>query len=354
MIKRKFNIRKFIVFLIVIFVIILLIFLGIYGFSLGKTDKSNKNYNFDVTKNSTYLSLASELKKNDLIKSKLSYKIYVKLHSLKPLEEGTYTLRKSMGVSNILKQFEKGNKGNEIGIWITIPEGKHITDFADILSKKTNNTKEDILKVWQSKEFLDKVTKKYWFVKSDIYNKDLKNPLEGYFFPSTYQLSGKKTTPEEAAYMFLDQMGIVLNKYKKELDSSKYNVHNILTLSSIIEHEAILDEDRFMISGVFYNRLKNNMKLESCATVGYAIGQWKTIYTYKDLAVQSPYNTYVIYGLPVGPGSSPGEKSIEAALRPKENEYFFFMADICKDNKTYYSKNLKEHELNVKKYLTCF
>ena len=90
----------------------------------------------------------------------------------------------------------------------------------------------------------------------------------------------------------LNQMELVLENYKDDIKSSKYSIHELLTMASIIEHEAILDEDRPIIAGVFYNRLNDGMKLQSCATVGYAIGEWKLSYDETDLLVDSVYNTY--------------------------------------------------------------
>lgn len=151
----------------------------------------------------------------------------------------------------------------------------------------------------------------------------------------------------------LDKMDEVLSKYKEEISNSKFNVHEILTLASIVEHEAILDSDRPMIAGVFINRLDKSMKLQSCATVGYAINEWKLSYNYKDLQTDSPYNTYFYEGLPIGPGNMPGELSIEAVLRPTKHDYYYFLANVNdKDSKkTYYSKTYSEHRQKCVKYL---
>ena len=108
----------------------------------------------------------------------------------------------------------------------------------------------------------------------------------------------------------------------KMILKSKYTFHQILTMASIVEYEAILDEERPKIAGVFYNRLENPGYetvglLQSCATLGYAIDQWKLIYSYADFQVDSPYNTYRYKGLPIGPGGMPGEPSIKAAIYPE-------------------------------------
>ena len=140
--------------------------------------------------------------------------------------------------------------------------------------------------------------------------------------------------------------------YLNQIDAQNSSVHEILTLASIVEYEAKWDNDRPIIAGVFYNRLQNNMRLESCATLEMALGVHKEVYTHNDIRVDSPYNTYQITGIPIGPGNNPGQKSIEACLFPQEHNYFYFLSDIYGDSKTYYSKTLTEHNALKTKYLS--
>ena len=156
---------------------------------------------------------------------------------------------------------------------------------------------------------------------------------------------------EEITYKMLDKMDEVLSKYKNDIKD--YSIHEILTLASIVEHEAILDEDRPKIARVFLNRLDTGMKLQSCATLGYAINEWKLTYTNSDFAVDSLYNTYKYYGLPVGPGGMAGEESIKAVIYPDDNDYLYFLANVfdANSNKTYYSKTYSEHQQKCLIYL---
>ena len=149
----------------------------------------------------------------------------------------------------------------------------------------------------------------------------------------------------------LNKTDEILSKYKEDIKD--FSIHELLTLSSIVEHEAILDEDRPKIARVFINRLNNNMKLQSCATIGYAIDEWKISYTLKDLETDSFYNTYMYEGLPVGPAGMPGEKSIKAVIYPDDNNYLYFLADVYDKNstKTYYSNTYKEHQNKCLVYL---
>ncbi len=338
------------IFVITFLVIVITVSCVSYNIGISPVSKEDKEVILEVKEGSSYLSIANELKENNLIRSETFYKIYIKIFNPSKLEKGTYTLNENMGVKKIVETLEKGTFAETISF--VIPEGKHITDVASYVSKVTNYTADELLSYWQNQEFLNTLINKYWFITDEIKNDNLRYSLEGYFFPATYEIF-KDSSIEDLTYKMLDKMDEVLSKYKKEIESSKYTVHELLTLASIVEHEAILDEDRPMIAQVFYNRLNKGMKLESCATIGYAINEWKLTYTNNDLAVDSPYNTYFYYGLPVGPGGLPGEASIKAVLYPKSNNYLFFLADVfdSSSTKTYYSETYSEHQQKCLIYL---
>jgi len=337
---------------ILLFVVILII-AGVLVFNNGLAAVSTESVQveFEVSENSTYLTLAPLLVEKGLIKSELAYKIYVKLNNPNNLQKGVYVLDKNMGVKGIIDKLES-NEAIVETVSFVIPEGKHITDLANILSTKTNYTEQEILDYWNSEEFINKVIDKYWFITDEVKDSNLRYNLEGYFFPATYEIF-KDSTIEEISFKMLNKMDEVLTKYKDIILNSNYSVHEILTLASIVEYEAILDEDRPMVAGVFLNRLDLGMKLESCATVGYAIQEWKLSYNYKDLQTDSPYNTYKYYGLPVGPGGLAGEASIKAVLYPVDSNYLYFLANVYSstDNKTYYSETYREHQQKCLQYL---
>jgi len=338
-------------FYIVVIAIVITIGCISYKIGIAPVSKSDKEVIIDIPSNSTYLSIADLLKENNLIKSESFYKIYIKIFKPNNLQAGTYALKENMGVEGIIDVLE-GNNAYFNSIKIAIPEGKHITDVADVIASKTDYKKDEILSFWQSEAFIDKVITKYWFITSDIKNDNLRYNLEGYFFPATYEIL-KDESLENITYRFLDKMDQVLTKYKDDLANSSFSVHQVLTLASIVEHEAILDEDRPKIAKVFINRLNISMPLQSCATLGYAINEWKLTYSDADMAYDSLYNTYKYSGLPIGPGGLPGEKSIIAVLKPDNNDYLYFMANVYNQNdqKTYYAKTYTEHRQNCKAYL---
>lgn len=327
-----------------------------FNYQVSPISKDTTEIIFEVPVGATYSSLGSSLKEIGLVRSELFFKMYIKLFKPETLEAGKYKLTKSMSMKEILETLESGSKYNPDAFMITIPEGKNMEQIASIIANKTNISESEFLKTINSSEFIDKVISKYWFVTEEVKNKDIRYALEGYLFPSTYELANKDVKVEDIAYKMLNQMEKVLNDYKDEIEGLKYNIHEILTMASIVEYEAILDEDRPLVASVFYNRLDSNMKLQSCATLGYAIGKFKLTYTYKDMQTKSLYNTYYYSGLPVGPGGMPSKESIDASIRPATSDYYYFMANVCDptSQKTYFSKTLSEHNKKVDKYLTCF
>lgn len=345
--KKYCNIYKFV---IIFLVVLIILTCGSYKIGTSSVSKDSFEVKITIPKESTYLSISNLLKENNLIRSESFYKIYIKIFKPNNLKAGIYTLNRNMNVKEIVDTLEGNVKSEEITI--TIPEGKHIEEVAEIISSKINMSKEDILLYWQNEEVLNSLIDKYWFLTDVIKKEGIRYSLEGYFFPDTYSIL-KESKIEDITYKMLDKMDEVLSKYKEEISNSKFNVHEILTLASIVEHEAILDSDRPMIAGVFINRLDKSMKLQSCATIGYAINEWKLSYDYSDLQTDSPYNTYFYEGLPIGPGNMPGELSIEAVLRPTKNDYYYFLANVNdKDSKkTYYSKTYSEHRQKCVKYL---
>lgn len=320
-----------------------------YKIGISPVSENNEEKYINIPANSTYLSISSILKENNLIKSELAYKFYVKIFEPNNLKEGTYILKENMGVKVLVDTLEGNTYVNELSF--TIPEGKRLKEIASIIASKTNIKEQELLDYWNNSDVLDSLINKYWFLTKDIKNKDLKYPLEGYLFPDTYSIL-EESTKEEITYKMLDRMDEILSKYKDDINKSEFSIHEIITLASIIEYEAGLDKDRPMIAGVFINRLEIGQKLQSCVTVGYSLDIWKPSYNYDELDFDSPYNTYKYAGLPIGPINLPGEESLKAALYPSSHDYYYFIADLDDPNHaTYYAKTYSEHSQNCLKYL---
>lgn len=281
--------------------------------------------------------IADILYKAKLIKNKKVFILYTKIKALdSKLKAGKYVLSSDMSLQEIAECITEGNTISDT-IRITIPEGLEIREIGLLLEEKGLGNKEKFIEATDSRNFTFKFSK---YIPKNL-------SLEGYLFPDTYQV-----------YKDIDEIGIIkimLNRFEEifndELSSRSeetgLTVHEIITIASIIEREAKVDSERAIISSVFYNRLKNNMLLGSCVTVQYALGERKPNLTYKDLEIDSPYNTYKVQGLPPGPVSNPGEASIRAALYPAETNYYYFSANF--DGTHTFSKTFSEHQKAINK-----
>ncbi|MBU1697564.1 MAG: endolytic transglycosylase MltG, partial [Proteobacteria bacterium] len=172
--------------------------------------------------------------------------------------------------------------------------------------------------------------------------------LEGYLFPDTYFFP-KNTDCKTVITTMVEHFNNILTKeWQARAKTMGFSVHDIVTLASIIEKETGDALERPLISSVFHNRLKKNMRLESDPTVIYGIKNFDGNIKKKHLKMKTPYNTYQIIGLPLGPIANPGAKSLAAALNPVHSEYLFFVSK--KDTTHQFSKTIQEHNQAVAKY----
>ena len=177
--------------------------------------------------------------------------------------------------------------------------------------------------------------------------KDIKS-LEGFLYPSTYYFD-KDAKPKDIIKEMLSLFDkSYTDKLKKKQKERNMTLQEVVNLASIVEKEAVIDEDRPIIASVFYNRLEIGMPLQSDATLQYIFETRKKSITYNDLKIDSPYNTYIKKGLPPTPIANPSIKSIEAVLEPSNTDYLYFVASI--DGGNVYSKTYEEHKTNVNKY----
>ena len=333
---------KILVAMILFFAVIVVGGLVYYSNSLKGTG-SNEKIEFVVDNNATFSTLGAALEKQGLIKSELTYKIYIKLSNPGNLKAGTYELDAAMGVEKIVETLEKGNSYNPNIVTVTFKEGLNMRGIANIIAENTNNTYDSVLEQIKDEMYLSELINNYWFITEDIKNKNIYYSLEGYLFPDTYQID-KTWNVKNIFKTMLDRMEKELNNYKDSINNSNYSIHQILTLASIIEKEG-KTKDFKNISSVFYNRLKINMRLESCATTYYGMGldfNEVGIATNEMTSNKNPYNTYKINHLPIGPISSPGESAIEAAINPTESNYFYFLSD--NEGVSYFFNTYSEHQ----------
>ena len=288
------------------------------------------------------------LEESKLIKSANFFKLYLKLNKINDLKAGTYQLSSNMRLSEVIEALQKGNNFNADEITITFKEGINMRELATIIADNTNNTYDDVLNLLKDKKYLQELIDEYWFITDDILNKKIYYPLEGYLFPETYRFKNKDISVKEIFAKLLNQMALELNKNRELIEESKFSIHEILTLASVVEKEG-KEADFVNVSTVFHNRLKIGQKLESCATTFYGMGldfNATGIANSQMIANNNPYNTYKIKSLPVGPIATPSRKAIEAALKPSEKKYLYFLSDS--KGKSYFFNTYKEHQQKQK------
>lgn len=347
------NKKKVIIGIIIVILLAILIPVIWYNTSISPVDKNNKEkVSVEIPIGSTADSIAQILKDNNLIKNKLAFKIYVKLNKVNDFQAGKYELYKTMDIEELAKTLKTGKLYVENQVAITFIEGKTMNWYAEKIAEETNNTKEQVFELLENEEYIDSLIEKYWFLTDKIKNEDIYYPLEGYLFPDTYFFENKDVKVEEIFEELLNQTEKVLSEYKDEIEKSKYSVHELLTIASIVETEGINPEDRKDISSVIYNRLKIKMAIQSDVTTYYAV---KVEVGARDLTglelnTYNPYNTRgprMEGKLPIGPISSVSKNSIEAALKPNNTDYIFFVAD--KNGKVYFNRTNDEHDETIRR-----
>lgn len=332
--------------IILVLVIIILGIVAFYGYNLSSVsnEKNNEIVEFKINKGDTVEVILNNLKDNNIIKSILFTKIYLKLNKLSNLQAGTYNLDNSNTTNEIIDKLLKGKVVNKDEIKITFPEGKNIRGIAKIISDNTNNNEDDVFDLLKDEEYIDSIITKYWFVKEDIKNKDIYYPLEGYLAMNTYIFKDKDVTVKEIFTKMLDQMDIMLTKYKKDIDKLDFSIHQLLTFASIVQSEGIDLKSMNTIAGVFYNRLEKNIPFQSCVTACYGTKEDECIPKNVATLDLNPYNTYpssMAGKLPIGPVSSFGEDALKAAIFPEETKNLFFISDI--NNNLYFSETDQQH-----------
>lgn len=346
-IVKKLQRIGFIAFLLVI--ISLFVVSSIFGANLLAVDGSNEEViQFTINEGDAKVTVVHQLKEQDLIKNETFAKLYLKLNNNFTFYAGTYNLKKCMTTIEIFNIFSNSSKSLSDDIEVKFVEGKRFTNYAKVISESFPNISyDDVINKGKDKEYLNKLINDYWFITEDILNDKLYYPLEGYFFADTYRFE-KNSTVEDIFKKVLDQMQSILDPYKEQVLKSSLGSHGLLTMASVVELEGVSAEDRLVLAGVFYNRLRLGMTLGSDVTTYYAEQKDLTESLWqKELDACNAYNTRgtCVLGLPVGPIASPSKSSIIASITPKETSYLYFVAD--NKNKLYFAEDGNGHQRNI-------
>lgn len=314
-------------------------------------ETSNEEVEVEIPIGSTSTTIGQILEENGIIRDARLFKYYVKFKNEQGFMAGNYQLQPSMTIQEVINSLKTGSVMEEVVMKITIPEGKQLTQIAEIVAEKTDRDYDEVLNKFNDKDFVKTLIERYPSVLSEeILEGDVRYPLEGYLFPATYPFYTEKPSLEEIVTSMLDKTRKVVAEYMPLAEERGMTVHELLTMASLIEEEATEKVDRSKISSVFYNRMEIDMPLQTDPTVLYAQGEHKDRVYYKDLEFESPYNTYLNKGLPPGPIANAGAMSIEAALNPEETDLFYFIA--TPEGNVLFSKTLEEHNRLVAEHIT--
>ena len=326
--------RKFLLALCIILLIIVVA--GFFGARYLTADQTlDEETAFTIEDGSSTASIAKVLEENGLIANSYAFRFFSRQHGLDGMfKAGDYTIEPGKySMLDVCEQLINGGVSVGDQIKLTITEGQRIKDIVATFEELGICTPEEFYDYVKNGDF-----SRYHYIPAD----PVENRLEGFLPAETFYLdpSWDVATIIDMLLEYFDE-SVWTDERDAQAKARNMTVSEVLTMASIVEREAVADEDRPLIAGVFYNRLAIDMMLQSNVTVEYAMGQWKLDLTTEDIKIDSPYNAYLHTGLPPGPVCTPGLLSIDAALWPQESDYLYFWGQ--KDGTTRFSTTLEEH-----------
>lgn len=304
-------------------------------FALVKADVTTS---VTITEEDDIDTISVRLAREGIIKYPRLFKLYAVLtENTEDIAPGEYEISSSMDYRSILNEIQVVVSSKKT-VTVMIPEGMEQDDIFELLEK------EGVCEAWRLRAFAKYYDFGYSFLEDLEYTD---NRLEGYLFPDTY-IFYENDDPQRVLtrmlYNFRSKWDVDM---KARLENISMSMEDIVIIASMIEKEAKFDDERTLISSVIHNRLRNDSfpNLQIDATVLYAIGERKEELTKEDLAFESPYNTYVCEGLPVGPICNPGRAALYAALYPEETDYYYYVAQ--KNGYHLFAETYSEHQQNI-------
>ncbi|MEM6730164.1 MAG: endolytic transglycosylase MltG, partial [Myxococcota bacterium] len=270
-------------------------------------------------------SIAARLHDAGTLRSPLAFKLVAIATGIdRTLKAGTYRLPQNVFGWEIASELSRG----QINLrQLTIPEGLTLDEIASLIAEAGLASRSGFVEAARDRALLREL--------------GIAGPsAEGYLYPETYRLA-KGLSPHDIVRIMVEQFETV----RRELgvEAHRLPLHDWVTLASIVEREVVAPKEMAKVAGVFRNRLQREMRLESCATVQYILGEPKAKLTLDDVRIPSPYNTYLHEGLPPGPIASPGIDALRAAAFPETHEYLFFVAREDGSGTHVFSKSYTEH-----------
>ena len=327
---------------------------AVYDAYLAPADSENQQeIVFEVESGQSLTRVANNLEAAGLIRNRTVFKYYCDFAGMgQKIQSGSYMLKPSMTMSEIAEQLTTGD-GNPIVRNITLIPGWTIEEFAASLVEKgvLADSAEFLELCRRGTAFTD-----YYYIADVMTSKNVaqrKYVLEGYLAPDTYEVYVTATAEEIIRKLLSQTDRVYPAEFQNRAEELGMTMDQVIILASLIQKEA-KDEDFAKTSAVFHNRLKKKMKLQSDVTIHYVTGLRKMSLDNDDLALNSPYNTYQVTGLPLGPICNPSKKAVEAALYPDETfvaeGYLYFCAKDPESGELHFSRTLAEHEQAVSIY----
>jgi len=292
--------------------LIYFLFLTLYvTIELTKPINISEDTEVYIPKGASFSYIAKIFKEKGIIRNETVFIIIGRIYGIeRKARAGYYLFKKEMTVLDVIKKLLEG-KITEYTV--TIIEGDSLYEIANKLGSINSDFKNQLFTLAYDRDFLNSL-------KIDAPS------LEGYLFPDTYNIPKGLELEEIVKLMVKRFWEVYDSKLIEKTKKIGWTINKVVTLASIIEKEAKLDEEKPLISAVYHNRLKIGMPLQADPTAIYGIKRYKDGVTKKDLKNKSPYNTYLVKGLPPGPIASPGLKSILAALSPAKVSYLYFVS----------------------------
>lgn len=353
--KRKLKVKR----LVALIAIVVILIGGIVGFIMYSTAQKPVDGNdttivyFNIESGTGSSDVIDQMAQEGLIRDALMTKIYARLNNQTAFCAGTFELSRSMDLDTILTTLNDPSSALTNTVSVTLVEGDWVKHMAERIGGATNVSADELLASWNDESYVRLLMSDYPFLTEEIFNGQTRYLLEGYLFPDTYEFY-VDTTVDEITRKLLDNTLSVYNTLSGDLEASGFTIHQWFTLASIVQYEASKPDDMKLVASVFENRLEAGMPLQSSVTVCYALDvekddDWQLCEV--NPTYDSPYNTYMVQGLPPGPILNPGYDALDAVLHPTESNYYYFMADVYGDGTVYFSETLDQHEALVNQYL---
>ncbi len=331
--------------ILIIITLIVLLMIGVFSFfiyNLKPVSKESSEVTFIVDSGTSKKAIINSLENANLIRNKYVVMAYLFLNSDLKIQAGTYNLNRNMNVKEILNILNDGKIKIDT-VTITFIEGKNISDFKTLIANNFPYTEEEVEEVLTNKEYMTTLVEKYDFLTEEVLNDNIYYALEGYLFPDTYEFLATATI-EEIIEKILDNTQVKLAGL--ELGNT-YTIHELLTMASIVELEAVSETDRQSVAQVIYKRLEMGKGLGMDVTTYYAVKKsLKEELTLNDLKTINPYNTSesnpsMAGKLPIGPICNPSLMSILSTLNPSDTDYIYFYANI-KTHEVFFASTYEE------------